>query len=481
MRTRLFLGSLLLLLVPGLVTGASVAVPDSSRTTGVQASGLGPDPYWPKDGNAGTDALHYSINVSYDFAKKRLSGRTAARMRATRDLRGFSMDLLLKATKVTVDGVPARFRKSSTHELRITPATPIAAGEVFRVVVSYAGRPSRLSYAGQRSWLADRHEVVTMNQPHMAPWWFPSNDHPSDKATYDIKVTAPRAKRVVSNGTMISRKVKGAKATTHWRMRDPMATYLAFFAAGDFTIEKGRSAAGIRYYNAVSKRLPAATRKMALRKLRRTASITDWLQARLGRYPFTSTGGLVTSLDVGFALENQTRPTYGAWIDRDLMVHELAHQWFGDSVSVNRWRDIWLNEGLATYMELDHAEAHGGPSVNSWLHRGYVETCGDVDAPFWRLDLTDPGADNIFDAAVYHRGAMVIAALRNRIGESDLTRVLRTWVSAHHDSNASVPQFEALAEEISGKSLKGFFDAWLRAGKVPAATPANGITRSCPA
>jgi aminopeptidase N len=347
------------------------------------------------------------------------------------------------------------------------------------VQVRYRGRPARFGYAGERNWLANRHEVVTMNQPHMAPWWYPSNDHPSDKATFDIRVNVPRAKRVISNGVRVSRKVSGNRATTHWRMSDPMTTYLAFFAAGDFRMETGHTRTGIRYYNAVSNRLPAGDRTRAARMLRRTSGITEWLQRQLGDYPFASTGGLVTSLPVGFALENQTRPTYGSWIYPGVIVHEVAHQWFGDSVSVRRWRDIWINEGFATYAEVFYGAAHGGPSVNTWLQRSYDSWCRESGSSFWRLDLDDPGAARVFHPAVYERGAMVLAALRNRIGGTDLLRVLRTWVRDHRDGNASVAQFETLAETVSGEQLDGFFDAWLRSGAPPAGTSDNGLGRGC--
>ncbi|AJR18561.1 M1 family peptidase [Pimelobacter simplex] len=479
MRTRILLVLLLALCLPGLTAAPGARAADARAAEGTPSAGSdrGGDPYWPLDGNGGTDARHYDVRVAYDFGTGRLTGRTAATMVATADLKSFSLDLLLPVTSVKVDGRPARFRKPSKHELRVVPKRPIAKGARFKVVVKYAGRPASYGYAGERNWLADRHEVVAMNQPHMAPWWFPSNDHPSDKATFDIRVTAPRGKQVVSNGLRVSRKVAGARATTRWRMTDPMATYLAFFAAGDFVVEKGRSAAGIPFYNAVSKQLPAGQRAQSVRMLRRTAGMTDWLQRRLGTYPFASTGGLVTGLDVGFALENQTRPTYGSWIYPSVMVHELAHQWFGDSVAVRRWRDIWLNEGFASYLEVDYAAAHGGPSVESWLADRWRTTCA-TDS-FWRLDIADPGAARVFDDAVYDRGAMVIAALRNRIGAADLTTLLRTWVRDHRGGNATVEQFVALAESVSGESLDAFFRAWLSSGRAPAGTADNGLGGAC--
>lgn len=480
MRLRTVLVVILLLLVPGLtgaVAGAGTAS-TSSVVAGTAGSPVGPDPYWKYDGNGGTDALRYNIHVTYGFGTRTLHGRTVIAMRAKQDLTSFTLDLLLPVSAVRVDGRAARFSKPLGHEVKVVAPRTIHAGDVFRVDVVYAGKPGAYAYAGERNWLANRNEVVTMNQPHMAPWWFPSNDHPSDKATFDIRVTVPRAKRVVSNGWLVSRTVRGTRATTHWRMTDPMATYLAFFAAGSYDVAWGRTGQGIRYYYAVSRQLPSATRTHAMRQLRRTGPITDWLQGWLGRYPFTSTGGLVTGLDVGFALENQTRPTYGSWIYPGVVVHEVAHQWFGDSVAVHRWKDIWINEGFATFSEVAYAAAHGGPSVAAWLNSAYQERCRQSGSSFWTLDLTAPGPANIFHEAVYDRGAMVLAALQNRIGATELRSLLRAWVAAHHDGNATVAQFEALAASETGEDLSGFFDAWLRDGTVPSGAE-NGLLRAC--
>lgn len=461
---------------------APVAAPVTARSASAPAPGSikGPDPYWPYDGNGGTNALHYDVRVAYNFAEKVLSGRTVITMRANQDLSSFSLDLLLPTSAVKVDGRTARFSRPNRHELKVVPRSPISSGASFKVEVVYRGRPAPISYAGERNWLANRHEVVTMNEPHMAPWWFPANDHPSDKATFDIRVNVAKTKEVLSNGIRVSRTVSGARATTRWRMTDPMTTYLAFFAAGDFVVETGRTRSGIPVYNAVSSRLPTFERNQALREIRRTAGMTEWLQSRLGDYPFTSTGGVVTSLDVGFALENQTRPTYGSWIYPDVIVHELAHQWFGDSVSVDRWRDIWLNEGFATYAEAYYAASHGGPSIESWLRELYSITCQSPRSAFWTLDLSNPGASRIFDGAVYDRGAMVLGALRNRIGSVAMRDLLRTWVAEHRDGNASVAEFEALAASETGEDLAGFFDAWLRGDRAPAATPQNGLRHACP-
>src|SRR5829696_6791330 len=204
------------------------------------ASGIG-DPYWPLDGNGGIDVSSYAVAIRYDLADKLLSGRTRVKLAATSDLRSFSLDFLLKVSKVKVDGARAAFaRTDGGHELRITPDQPLAAGSKHTVVVSYADHPARHGYAGGRNWLADDREVVAMNEPHMAPWWFPANDHPLDKAIVDVKVRVPNGREVISNGELKGRKVGRTSTTWHWRADEPMVPYLAFFAAGDFTIARGR-------------------------------------------------------------------------------------------------------------------------------------------------------------------------------------------------------------------------------------------------
>ncbi|WP_372735021.1 M1 family metallopeptidase [Nocardioides sp.] len=437
------------------------------------SAGIG-DSYFPLDGNGGIDVLHYDVRDGYNFATGRLWGKTKIRLRATENLARFNLDFLLPVRKVKVNGVSARFTRSRGHELRITVPERLEAGDPARVVVTYAGNPGRASYLGEHNWLADDSEVVTMNEPHMAAWWFPANDHPRDKASFDIRITVPRKMKVIANGRKISRKVKGRSATTHWRASEPMTSFLAFFAAGKFQVKQGTQA-GRHYVVAVSKRLPRETRRANMALMLKSPAITNWLATQVGAYPFSSTGGVVTSLRPGFALENQTRPTYpgSPYLGESLVVHELAHQWFGDSVALDRWRDIWLAEGFATFMEQRWSETHGGQSADEWLHAAYGGIAADAD--FWKLSLDNPGPDRLFDQAVYLRGAMALQALRNRVGESDFWAILRTWVSARKGGTGSVTQFRALAESVSGVDLDGLFEAWLHDRSKPANTAANGL------
>jgi aminopeptidase N len=461
--------------VSTLVTAGSVPTADAALPAEPGAAGIG-DRYFPTDGNGGYQVEHYDIADTYRFDIGRISGSTDIRAVATQRLSRFNLDLVLRPLSVSVNGSTAEF-SSNGHELRVTPGAPIADGAEFTVRVRYRGRPGSIERGGERPWIASRREVIAINEPHIAPWWFAANDHPRDKATFDIRIRVPRGKQVVSNGEQVGQaQVDGDWATWHWQMNQPMTTYLAFFAAGRFLVERGDND-GLPYTLAVSRRFGAEVTEQNMQLLRRTPGIVAWLASQYGEYPFASTGGLMTSLYTGFALENASRPTYpylgGGRAARNVVVHELAHQWFGDDVSVDRWRDVWLNEGFATYVEWRYAETHDGTSAQQRLIGQYRSR--PAGSSFWDLEIGNPGPKHLFDWPVYQRGAMTLQALRHRIGASDFDTLMRTWVDRHGGGNARTPQLRRLAERVSGRQLDGFFRAWLFTGAKPARTRANGL------
>jgi aminopeptidase N len=477
----------LALLLAGVVGGCSFdAEPDRAPAPAVVgpavvgpavagSAGIG-DRYYPRDGNGGFDVTHYDVHDSYAFDTRVLSGRTDVSATARATLSSFHLDLVLPVDEVTVDGRAAAFAKPSRHELVVTPRVPVPAGDRFVVRVRYHGRPGSVSYGGDRPWVAEPDEATALGEPHVAPWWFAANDHPRDKATFDVVLRVPEGRQAISGGDLVDRVTRDGWTSWHWRMARPMAPYLAFAAVGRFRIETG-SRHGRPWLNAVSRWYNAGLQDSALAMLRRTPETVEWLEGELGPYPFSSTGGVVASIYRGFALENQGRPTYpylGTGDEaRTTMVHELAHQWFGDSVSVRRWRDIWLNEGLASWAEWRWAETHGGEAAQHRLRREHAAR--PAARAFWRLRIADPGAGHEFDPPVYVRGAMAAQALRHRIGAAVFTRLLRTWVAERQFGTGRVEQFEALAERVSGRRLGGFFDTWLHRPGRPARTTANGF------
>lgn len=473
----LLIGTLLALVLHG--TGAAHA--PETHAPGAAASRQGPlspprpgsagigDPYWPQDGNGGYDVETYDIQVRYQFQRRRVSGTTVVSLVPNADLSSVNLDLLLPVSSVRLGGRPMPFSHHG-HELTITPPQVLRAGHRVAVAVTYAGRPDRFTYDGRRGWLANDREVLTQGEPHMAAWWFPSNDHPRDKARMAISVTVPAGRQVIANGWPSGTTSRDGLVTHHWRAREPMAPYLAFFAAGRFTVRRGVTDR-LPWITAVSQDMGRREQGSAATLMRSTPALTSWLQEQLGPYPFGSTGGVVTSLRSAIALENQTRPTYGRSGATELVVHELAHQWFGDSVSVDSWADIWLNEGFAQFMEVRYASTHGGQSAEGWLRQMYRSGL----AGQWDFSIGRPGRHNVFARQVYDRGAMTLQALSNVVGERAFWRILRRWTIIHRGASASISDFRRLAARISGRDLDDFFDAWLLRPVRPADSTRYGL------
>ncbi|MGI8330637.1 M1 family metallopeptidase [Actinomadura scrupuli] len=438
------------------------AAPVRAATFLPGAPGAG-DPYFPLAGNGGYDVGHYDLTLRYDPAARRVTGTTEIMATATQDLSRFDLDLLgLEVGGVTVDGRAASYTRSG-QELVISPAAGLRQGRRFRVTVSYAGSPQTLtgSDLGRTGWLYTGDGAVTLSQPVGSATWFPVNDHPSDKATYTFHVTVPQGLTVLANGEPAGRAAGGGTETFSWRSAEPMASYLAMLAIGHFKVATGRTPGGLLGITAVddgfAASLPALTQA--------TAEATDWEVRTFGAFPFGSTGGIVDDSHVDYALETQTRPVYGDPPDHTTVVHELAHQWFGDSVSVASWKDIWLNEGFATYVEWLWDEQHGGPPAQQRFDRLYAIP---ADFPDWRIAPGDPGPQRLFAVfPVYHRGAMTLHAVRTAVGDAAFFTILRTWVAEHRHRTASTADFRALAERVSGRPLGPIFDRWLYTAAKP--------------
>ena len=454
--------------------------PAESAADSTGGAGIG-DQYFPTAGNGGYRAQHYDVRVRFDPASEQLTGTTTVRATPRRRLTSFHLDLALDATSVRINGEPSRFRQRGL-ELKVMPRTPLSRGGPMRVRVRYAGVPSRRLVDGYTPWVTTVDGAVAVGQPEIAAWWFPSNDHPSDRATFDITIDAPRRLQALSNGTLVDRtRLPGRLARWNWRSTDPMATYLAFLAVGRYDVRSGVDGR-LPYAFAVSRQLDRQTTRDAWRSLRRTAPATRFLASRFGRYPFDSIGGVVpggvTSDNFSYALENQTRPVYSPGFfafgpDSSIIVHEMAHQWFGNGVTLRRWRHIWINEGFATYAEWLWRQKQGGPSAQQQFRAAYDGI--DAGDGFWRTRIGDPGARHLFHRTVYVRGAMTAHALRNRLGTEDFFTMTRRFVAK--GGTGDTGDVRRLAERVSGERLGGFFKAWLYTGRKPAATAANGVQR----
>ncbi|WP_405882639.1 M1 family metallopeptidase [Streptomyces sp. NBC_01136] len=439
---------------------ASFLVIAASSAPSPGADGIG-DSYFPQLGNGGFDARHYDLDVAYNPDTARLDGRTTLTARATQSLSSFDLDLQkLEVTRVEVNGRRADFTRDG-DEIHITPHGALPKGRTFTVTVTYGGVPEALNgpivFGSDYGWMKTTDGVFVACEPNAASTWFPSSDHPSDKATYDIRIKAPKGLTGVSNGRLVSTYDKGEQTVTHWRESRPMATYLATATIGKFDVKTGTTPAGTPIYVAID---PVLANSNSVDVYAVTAEATDYWSQVFGPYPFEETGAIVDDMpEAGFSLEVQSKPAYSAVRSESTIVHELAHQWFGDSVSVERWKDIWLNEGFATYAQWLWSEHKGIRSAHDSFLAGY--NARPADAAFWQTVVADPQRDTMFSSAVYQRGAMTLQMLRERIGDTAFFKLLPAWTKLHKYGNANTADFIKLAEKVSGQQLDDLFQTWL--------------------
>lgn len=428
------------------------------------ASGLR-DPYFPRAGNGGYQVEHYDLDLLYDPADGQLHATAVITARAEQGLSSFNLDFSgLKVESVDVQGAGARYNRTG-NELTVRPAKDLKKGEVFRTEIDYGGRPKPVvdPDGSKEGWIAVPDGAVAVGEPVGSMGWFPGNHHPSDKATYDIMVTVPHGYEAVSNGELRSRKEVGDGLTEFaWHSPEPMASYLATVAVGKFKVTTGRTASGVAVYDAVA---PGEVAESAP-ALGRLPEMVEWGSGRFGPYPFGTAGSIVMPRQtLAYALETQTKPVYSGAPGEDLVLHELAHQWFGDSVSPKSWKDIWLNEGFATYAEWLWAEDHAGVSAQRRFEAFLAgDTSVDRDADNdWAAfpPASPPGPEHISDDPVYTRGAMVLHRIRQEVGDVRFFDLLRGWAADHRHGNASTADFTAYARQRTGHDLKKVWDVWL--------------------
>ena len=455
-----------------------VPVTSSADAPVVGAPGAG-DPFFPQAGNGGYDVRHYSLDLSYaPTPVNRLKGRVAIFARATQSLSRFNVDLrdFLTVSRVTVNVRRATFTHSG-QELSITPRSKIRRGSTFVVLVEYAGQPLPVVDPDEaiEGWVPTDDGAIVVNEPQGAPGWFPVNDTPLDKATYDFAITVPAGSAAIANGVLISRQTRRDTTTWRWLVTRPMASYLATATNGPFETRFRRLPGGLPEYNAVDPDTredydaddPENPKNPALawERLEPQPEIVRFFSSLYGPYPFESIGSIIDwAPEVGYALESQTRINYDIIPDPATVVHEIAHQWFGNAVTLASWPDIWLNEGFATWSEWIYDERHGGPPAQERFDElyGFDEDSEEAEGLWSPAPAALPGPAELFHRPVYDRGGMTLQALRQKIGDDTIfLRILRTWYRDHRNGNVSTAQFIALAERESRRQLDDFFRVWL--------------------
>ena len=434
--------------------------------------GMG-DSLYPGFGNGGYDAVSYTLDINiHDVKTSDLSAITTIDAVATQDLSQFNLDFAgFEITSLTVNGEMAEFERKG-QELTIIPAQPLANGEAFTTIVEYQGIPTPMMskvLPYPTGWVVYENGIFVLSEPDGSASFYPVNDHPLDKATYTIIVTVPKPYEVAANGVLGETKDNGETTTYSFTVRDPMASYLTTINVHDFNLETMESESGIPIRNYYAATLPDNINE----PFERQGEMIDYFSELFGPYPFEVYGALVMDTEFGAALENQTMSIFGVdMVDLDdiegteaVVAHELAHQWFGDSVSVGDWSSIWLNEGFATYGEALWVEYdYGSEGLNEWVTDVYNEVKAYPD---FYPPPGDPASNDLFNGGVYLRGGLTLHALRLEVGDDAFFEIVRTYYDRYKFGNAVTEDFIAVAEEISGKDLDDFFTAWLYDEELP--------------
>jgi aminopeptidase N len=415
------------------------------------------DPFFPRSGNRGYDVSGYHVELAYQPRNGRIHATTTIEATAAQRLSHFSLDLNgLEVTAVSVDGKPAGFTRGR-GKLKLSPRVPPTTGAEFTTVVHYQGVPRLLTDpdGSQEGWYRTDDGALAVGEPIGTATWIPCDNTLIDKASFSFEITVPRGLKGVANGRLTGVTRRGSNTVFAWSEAEPMAPYLAGIDIGRGQLVRGKVGPKPSW-TLVDPRL-AADSWPVLRKL---PAVVHFESGIYGPYPFDAAGSIVDVAGFAYALETQTRPIYAFVPDLTTLVHETAHQWFGDSVGLERWPNIWLNEGFATWTQWYYAERHdGAPAAQTFrtLHRVPAS-----NTKFWDPPSGHPGtAKNIFATSTYVRGAMALEALRLQIGTAKMLKTLRRWSSEHRYGNADIDQFIALAEEVSGRDLGPLFQRWL--------------------
>ena len=444
------------------------------------APGIG-DRLYPLLGNGGYDVQNYDLKVRYPQKdpKQTVTGDVTITAVATQNLSRFNLDFGGDGVgAVEVNGRSATFTRDG-DELVITPRRALRKGKEFSVTVSgYTATPIEANANSPAGFVTTTDGTFMAGQPDQSHQYFPSNDHPRDMATYTIALTVPEGWTAVANGRHVGDRTRAGYVTSTYRENKPLASELIQAVAGDFIVHDRAPVNGVPIRDVVPRRLADDL----LPKAAVESSQLTWMTAKVGRYPFENYGSLVVDTDLGFALETQTLSLYdtslfGApkFVLEPIMVHELAHMWFGDSVAPHEWSDVWQSEGHATWYELEYAEETGvfadytgvkdrETYFKTVYARGdtYRQRYGPVAHPLKADSIWD-----VFNPNVYDGGALVLYALKQKIGARDFDRLERAWVSVNRGESASAQDFIALASAVSGENLRPFLNDWLFGTKTP--------------
>lgn len=450
------------------VTTSTTVVPRANEQAGPPPGAGAGDSFYPWLGNSGYDVTHYSLVLDVDPDANALEGITTVHAVSTRQLGTIYLDLSgLKVSAVTVDGAAAEFSRERT-ELIVQPSAPVPAGVGFVVEVAYSGVPERIDDPGvpfaRIGWFNHDGVVFTANEPSGSMSWFPSNNHPTDKATFTIAITVPEHLTAASNGLLVSETVADGRRTATWHSDDPMATYLAAVYIGPFERHEQETREGLLIRDYIPSSLTDEQRQATLDALSVTPGAIAFFEELLGPYPFDAYGTLVLPFIFGFAMENQTLSVHGDQTLTPLIIaHELAHAWFGNSVSPGDWSDIWLNEGFAHYLAFLYLADHGGHDIAT-LMAGELQAARSAGA-------VPPGSltvEQLFDfPSVYWRSTLTLHALHRHLGDETFFEIVRHHYRQSAGGTATTPEFMGIVAQLGGPEAVALLASWLYSPEIP--------------
>ncbi|MBC2931877.1 M1 family metallopeptidase [Nocardioides sp. zg-1228] len=424
------------------------------------------DSLYPAVGDPRVDALHYDLDLDWDPEAEHLTASATVTFRATRSAPRFQLDLgrPLTVGRLTLDGEPAAFSRRGKD---LVVDAPIEADQRYELSLDYVGTPrpipaptTRGDFASTGFTVTDAGEVWTMQEPHGAFTWYPVNDHPSDKALYDITVHAPRGWTGIANGRLTDLTTDDDGTTTSWQLTEPASSYLITLAIGDYSHSSTTTEGGLRvdYWTPRGMTRP-------LSSIQTAAATVDWIETKLGDYPFDTLGLVVT--DSQSAMETQTMVTLGNndyVLSPEVVAHEIVHQWYGDQVSPADWRDVWLNEGMTMLLQWTYEDEHDIRPLRESLRGARLidQQLRDEYGPPGAYDPRQFGGSNI-----YYTPALMWNELRVDLGDEEFYAVARSWLAAHDNTSVSREQLYDHWEAETGRELSAFFDRWITGTRTP--------------
>jgi aminopeptidase N len=432
------------------------------------------DPVYPDHGNPALDVLAYQLALEWTPPTGELAGTARLTIRTTTAVEALSLEFAHAYTVdgVTVDGAAAT--PSWAGDDIVVPVH-LSADARTTLIVRYHGKPQTVPMPSRRDDFPEglglranvNGEAWTMQEPYGAGTWYPANDMPSDEAVYDTVVTVPAGWAAVAHGKLVGVDHVRDRDTFRWQASDPVASYLATLAIGRYTqlTDTGPNGLPLTYW------LRTGRDEAYEPAVRRTPELLAWLAERFGPYPFPSGG--VVMVDSESAMETQQMVTYGAELGdgstdldyaAEVLLHEYAHQWFGDSVTPTDWTGLWLNEGFAMYIEMLWTIDEGTSTDARWVAIARV-----VDAQS-RAVAGPPGhpkPDHFAEENVYLGPALMLREIHRAVGDDVFFALARDWVQTQRNHQVDRELFTRFVNQHTGRDFTALIDAWLDSPTTP--------------